>query len=132
MALLSAVCALAGCSDNGPAIGYVVGEVTLDGKPLENAMVLYSPITPGRPSLAVTNNEGRYELTFSGTRKGATVGDHTVTITTAQDANYDDFGNVTNAAVRERVPKEFNTDTQQRVSVEAGDNQIDFHIPSKK
>ncbi|EAQ79195.1 hypothetical protein [Blastopirellula marina] len=132
MVLLGAVCALGGCADNGPAIGYVAGEITLDGEPLENAMVLYSPITPGRPSMAVTNSDGKYALTFSGTRKGATVGDHTVSITTAQDANYDDFGNVTNAAVKERVPKNYNTDTQQRVSVTAGDNQIDFHISSEK
>ncbi|MFI4874663.1 MAG: carboxypeptidase regulatory-like domain-containing protein [Blastopirellula sp. JB062] len=128
--LLIALCVLTGCSDNGPAVGHVSGEITLDDKPLSGAMVLYSPVTPGRSSLAVTDQEGKYELTFSGTQQGAVVGEHTVKITTGQDASYDDRGAVVNAAVKERVPKEYNSETTQRVSVEAGANQIDFHIQS--
>src|SRR5262245_51132847 len=43
------VLALAGCGPGGPEIAHVAGRVTMDGKPLSNAAVVFVPET-GRPA----------------------------------------------------------------------------------
>ncbi len=66
----------------------VSGRVTLNGKPLANAAVLFQPVAtegnnePGPGSSGVTDADGRYSLTLIGNRgKGAVIGKHKVRIT---------------------------------------------------
>lgn len=72
-----------GCSGgNEVDLAPVTGIVTLDGKPLPDAMVSFYPVNEGRSSHATTNGAGEYRLQYTGTKEGALVGKHTVKIET--------------------------------------------------
>jgi hypothetical protein len=78
--------ALVGCGDGGAKVIPVSGRVTLNGKPLANANVLFSPIgkpgevNAGDGSTGKTNADGEYTLTTSHGLAGAQVGTHRVRI----------------------------------------------------
>src|SRR5947209_5351430 len=87
IAVVAGTALLPGCGD-GPNTARVSGRVTLDGQPLANAKVMFSPIAPkdnpnpGPTSGAVTDAEGRYTLILADGKesKGAVVGKHKVLI----------------------------------------------------
>jgi hypothetical protein len=75
----------AGCG--GERVAPVSGRVTLDGRPLANALVTFQPlargkdVNPGPGSAGKTDADGRYTLQVVGrTAKGAMVGPHRVAI----------------------------------------------------
>jgi hypothetical protein len=117
----------AGCggASDAPETGGVSGHVTLDGKPLPGAMIVFQP-EGGRPSNGRTDDEGYYELTYSRSQSGAMVGKHTVRITTYVEA--DDEGN---GAVEEKVPAKYNAKSELTKDVAAGDQDIDFDLKSR-
>lgn len=98
-----------GCSSSGPEIAYVTGRVTMDGKPLPNATVVFIPEN-GRPAGAATDDEGNYVLNFSQGRQGAIPGLSTVRITTERDAGQDDEGQ-TIPGSPETIPRQYNIET---------------------
>ena len=70
---------LAGCGGAGkdmPKLGTVTGTVTLDGQPLKGAKVQFVP-NDSRPSGAITDDQGKYQLIFNENTNGAAVGKHT-------------------------------------------------------
>jgi hypothetical protein len=76
-----------GCGRGGPKVAHVSGRVTLDNKPLANAVVMFSPVpvpgneNPGPDSGGRTDADGRFTLMLTGTtREGAVVGKHKVRI----------------------------------------------------
>src|SRR5262245_53931987 len=77
------VFAIVGC---GPRVAPVSGKITLDDKPLVNAMIIFEPDgdpkNPGPSSQGKTDSKGEYalQLTTQST-KGAIVGKHRVRIT---------------------------------------------------
>src|SRR5687767_15247267 len=75
---------LVGCGPSGPEIASVSGRVTMDGKPLANATVVFIPEN-GRPAGATTDADGRYELNFNEYREGAIPGKNMVRISTQRD-----------------------------------------------
>jgi hypothetical protein len=114
--MLPSVLWLAGCSSSGPEIAYVEGRVTMDGKPLSDATVVFVPEN-GRPSGATTDEDGRYVLNFAQGRKGAIPGNSSVRIMTMRDADQDEEGNSIPAR-KETVPARYNTDTTLTFDVE--------------
>lgn len=56
-----------------PPMGYVTGTIRLDGKPLSGVMVAFYP-EKGRPSTAVAEVDGSYELRYTRNVTGAKVG----------------------------------------------------------
>lgn len=73
--------AAAGCGRSLPATGEVRGRVTLDGRPLDGAAVLFVPEAGGAPGRGATGADGSFALsTFAG-GDGALVGRHRVAIT---------------------------------------------------
>lgn len=83
-------CALGSVGCNGEVVP-VSGRVTLDGKPLHNAVVTFQPMGSGKStettttgSVGRTDSEGRFVLRLvSPERYGAAAGDHFVTISTS-------------------------------------------------
>lgn len=73
------VVCVCGCSD-GPRMAPVSGAISVDGKPLVEAGVTFTPDMGGRPAWATTDKQGRYQLTTLRGGDGALVGDHVVTI----------------------------------------------------
>ena len=123
-ALASAVVCLlllAGCSrDDRPPLGMVSGTVTLDGKPLADARLIFEPIEGGRASTGSTDSEGKYELIYIRKDKGAKLGPHLVRISAATP----------DAAHAELLPACYNAQTTLRADVKPGPNQIDFTLTS--
>lgn len=82
---LCLVVVLAACSRRaGPAVEFVEGQVTLDGQPLADALVGFSPIArPGYSASGRTDARGLYRLTTSrggGPLRGAPAGEYVVTV----------------------------------------------------
>jgi hypothetical protein len=122
--LLCALCA-SGCNtpSDQPELAPVSGVVTLDGKPLANKTVIFTPPT-GRPSMGTTNEEGEYELRYTMTIEGAIIGTHDVTITTPRDEY--------NPGIRETIPRKFNSESTLTAVVEdKWENTIDFDLKSE-
>lgn len=122
-----------GCGDsNLPSIGRVHGKVTINGQPVQDAMVSFEPVEGGRSAWAMTDANGEYELKYSGNANGTRTGDNTVRLTSAVSATYDDNGRVVKPATKERFPPEYNTESTQLVTVESGNNEINFEVLSDK
>ena len=83
--VLAVAVGLAGCGAKGPVVHVVAGTVTVDGKPVEAAIVGFSPVVPGEGLAAsgVTGPDGAFRLTATrGGRAGAgtAVGEYVVTV----------------------------------------------------
>ena len=126
--LMMALMLQVGCGPSGPDIARVQGTVTMDGKPLPNAIIMFVPVG-GRPSVSETDANGKYVLEFSGGRKGAIPGINRVEINTGRLAYEKDGKNY--PAVKESVPVQYNRVTTLEFNVEAGkNNTADFALKS--
>ncbi len=119
---------LTGCGSGGPDLGRVEGTVTLDGKPLEGALVEFQPREEGVPSYGRTDASGQYQLQFGVDQPGAMVGTHTVRITTG---GMESTGEGPAVAVPERVPAKYNVQSTLTREVESGSNTIDFELSTR-
>ena len=120
---------VAGCGggDTGkgklPPLGKVTGTIKLDGKPLENAQVEFVPVNDN-VSIGMTDSSGSYTLDYNASNKGAVVGEHTVRVTTK-------LGGAIGKDTTEKVPAQYNTRSELKASVKAGDNKFDFDLKGK-
>lgn len=119
-----------GCRSREYSVAPVSGKVTLDGKPLVGAAVMFQPsaqgknINPGPGSYGITDAEGRYTLVLIGEEsKGAAVGKHKVRISDHDDTKQaaDDDSPVKRKKSDVKVPPKYN-------AVEA---LFEFEVPSK-
>jgi hypothetical protein len=116
---------MAGCG-SGSGLAPVKGKVTLDGQPLEGAVVHFQPTAPGgSPSSGVTDADGRYELMYTFNTPGAMPGEHVVSISTARP-DVDEQGYEIERP--ERVPANYNTRTTLKRTVEPGGSTINFKL----
>lgn len=120
-ALLLSLILLAGCGSRAD-LGSVQGRVTLDGQPLGDAFVVFTPTSKGTTSYGRTDSQGQYEMYFSDDEKGAWIGENLVRINTG------DVGTGGAAGPRERVPSVYNRQTTLKADVKAGSNTFDFDL----
>jgi hypothetical protein len=120
--------ALMGSGMELPDLGQVSGTVMLDGKPLAGARVTFNPVKREievsetreirvRPSTAITDENGYYELNYTQDIPGVAVGDHYVSISKRDGA-------------RELAPSEYGPYSRVKHSVAAGSQQIDIALQS--
>jgi hypothetical protein len=122
LAILLFLGLLSGCNrSTRPELGLVHGKVTLDGKPLANAIVCFTPDGRGRTSTAFTDSDGTYSLGYIRDVPGAAVGWHIVRITTGDIRSHKP----------ELAPQRYNTKSELRIEVVAGENTFDFPLASK-
>jgi hypothetical protein len=119
-ALLAGLLVSCGRSD----LASVHGLVTLDGQPLPNAFVVFSPTQTGTTSYGKTDADGRYRMMFKDNEPGAWKGENLVRISTG------DVGSGGKAGPRERVPVVYNQKTTLKLEVGPGDNVFDFELKS--
>jgi hypothetical protein len=119
---------LAGCSDN-LHVRPVEGTVRLDGQPLAGAEVIFRPEN-GRPSLGVTDAQGRYILRYSADQLGALVGKHKVSISTSGEAAETGAEDAPAAQKVEKLPARYNSQSTLEVTVDASGAEIDFDLSS--
>jgi hypothetical protein len=123
-AVLLASMLAAGCG--GGDYSSVKGKVTLDGQPLPDALVRFSPVNPGSPSYGRTDADGQYELIYTRDAKGAEVGEHVVSITTAKPGDPD--GDPPTEDVPEKLPAKYHAQSELKREVMPGRNVIDFDL----
>jgi hypothetical protein len=78
LAALALLPAAAGC---GPGLVTVTGRVTYKGEPVPSTLVTFQPDGGGRPSHAVTDDNGNFTLKYSRQEAGVSRGRHTVFLT---------------------------------------------------
>lgn len=112
-----------------PPLGTVSGLVTLDGKPLPRAMITFVPLQAGRPSTAVSDDNGHYVLTYDSSHAGAAVGKHRVSVSTAVAAEYDENQKlVPGTGIKESVPGRYHSPSTLELEVSAGENTLDLDL----
>lgn len=127
--LLCSLGLIFGCSANvqdQPELGEVTGTVTMDDKPLSQALVVFSPES-GRSSTAVTDDAGMYQLQYLHNVRGAVIGNHKVQITTY----FKDEDSPQALKYKEKIPSRYNSKSTLTAMVEAGSNKHDFALKSK-
>lgn len=110
-----------GCGDQNdlPELGEVRGRVTLDGAPLADVGVIFTPEN-GRASRARTDADGNYELNYLRDIRGAVLGVHKVSIVSVVE--------VPDQSV---VPSQYGKQSDLKREVQPGDNQFDFELKSE-
>ncbi len=117
--LLAAWLAIAsGCSSN-ENLSEVRGVITLDGRPLPDAMVVFSPTGTGTTSYGRTDSDGNYRMLFRDNEYGAWLGENIVRITTF------DLG-----GKKELVPVVYNAKSTLTAQVASGENVHNFELKS--
>jgi hypothetical protein len=113
---------MGGCfRSDWPRLASVHGRVTLDGKPVSGATVVYAPAAGGRQSSGVTNEQGEYVLKYIRENAGGAVGMNSVRISKQK----------THDPRSETLPLKYNRDTTLTAEVKPGTNEIDFPLASK-
>ncbi len=122
----------AGCSQgSGVELVPVEGVVTLDGKPVEGAEVLFRPES-GRPSSGRTDAEGKYALNYTREEKGAIPGQHQVLISTFREPDDSSSDTLKQVGSQETIPQKYNRKTTLSVDVIEDDVFVaDFELVSK-
>jgi hypothetical protein len=113
---------LTGCDNPAPA--RVSGTVQFEGKPLAGASVTFMPVDESRSSEGVTNTNGKYELRFSASTKGAVVGEHRVEIRTAPK----EVDRESKEKMIERLPEKYNNKTELKATLKSGTQTVDFDL----
>lgn len=127
--LLVCLCVVFGCSGKYE-LRPVSGTITLNGQPLEDATVTFTPIgggTDAPPSSGRTDSSGKYKLSLVvDETSGALVGKHKVVIA----KNFESSSDVATPA--ELAKAELPAHDLTYEVVKSGTNQADFNLESKK
>lgn len=107
---------LAGCGSSITTA--TTGTITLDGNPLPDAEVIFTPEGGGRPAVAETNAQGDFELIYTIGQLGAPPGKYVVRVRTAT-TTVNDAGK--EVIVPEKVPAKYNDQSQLVCEVIQGD-----------
>lgn len=120
-----------GCFDNGPRRQPVTGLVTMDGKPLQEGSILFTPLGDGSTA-GCSITDGKYELT---TENGPIAGRYSVAIKAWKQsgaAYVDEATGETESGLVSIIPKRYNDNTELAAEISAeGENKIDFELTSK-
>ena len=142
--MLMVVCMMtifqSGCGgpSDQPDLGQVTGIVTLDGKPLSGIAVVFQPDN-GRPARGMTDTEGKYELTYIRTTKGAKVGPNRVEIAPSEDGEAEESeasdeesksSPKQSASGKPKIPARYNVKSELKADVKLGNNTFDFKLES--
>ncbi|MEW4562717.1 carboxypeptidase-like regulatory domain-containing protein [Bremerella sp. JC770] len=124
---LLAMTLLLGC---GPSTTEATtGTVTLDGEPLPDAEIIFTPEEGGRPAVAETDSGGNFELIYTVGEKGAPPGKYVVRVQTS-NTTYDAEGQ--EIIIEEKVPPKYNRHSTLVCEVkESGENHFELELKSE-
>jgi hypothetical protein len=133
--IFMALAATGGCSRSPYELAPVNGKVTIDGKPLSQAKVMFAPvevgdsINPGKPAFGLLQGDGSFTLTTYEKNDGAVVGEHWVSI--VKLANKSNKATLVNHPAS-KEPQFDRLNLPKKVTVVADqDNQIDLTLTSQ-
>jgi hypothetical protein len=107
-----------------PDMAPVSGVVTLDGKPLGSALVVFLSAN-GRSAFGPTDAAGRYKIRYLADVWGAEIGANVVQIET-QTAG------PSSASYRDPIPTRYNSASELKVTVAPGSNTFNFDLTTNK
>ena len=138
MTLLSLSFSLAGCGGGGsdqPELGQVKGTITMDGSPLADVSVTFSPDS-GRPATGKTDVAGNYELIYIRNTPGCKLGHNKVMISnsTEEDEMEQEGDDAVQTAPSDEneIPAKYNDKTTLEADVQPGENSFNFDLKKKK
>ena len=119
-----------GCDRNPSGRLALGGDVRLDGVPLDNGSVQFMSMEPGVASTGAAITAGRFDIPAD---KGLPAGKYRVSISSPDEkAPPVPVPGTTFSAAPERIPREYNVDSQQTIEITAdGENDFGFDIKSK-
>jgi hypothetical protein len=122
---------LAGCSSNSDHTEtyQISGTVTLDGKPLPDATIVFLPDN-GRSSAGKTSASGEYTLFYSEGVKGAIPGRHRVQIS-ASEVVPGKLNSEGGEIRKEILPAEYHSKSTLVYEVNANRDDVNFDLKSK-
>jgi hypothetical protein len=127
---LAAAAWVAGCSSGSP-FGDVRGEVTLDGKPLDEGVVRFVPVAGKTPTASALIANGAFS-------ERVPIGSHRVEISSPKlpkgisSSKQMKRGTVDEgAALEELIPERYNARSELKAEVSAGTNKVHFDLKSK-
>ena len=131
---IAAIVSCAGCADPDDPYGRLAlsGTITFEGQPLDEGLIDFLPAESGRGAGArAMIRDGRYTIP---SHQGVTPGTYRVVITSAEPIMSQPTDGTPAKALplpgKERIPPEFNTESQHTIEATAGDeNSFDFTIP---
>ena len=112
----------AGCGKTGAELAPVTGRITLDGKALGSADILFQPDGSKPPSAGRTDADGRYELAYKRGVMGGVVGSNTVRITISPDV----------ASNPPNIPARYNSESELTKEVKSGQNEFNFDLTTNE
>jgi hypothetical protein len=123
---LAAVLLPMGCS--GPPYGDVRGEVTLDGQPVREGVVQFTPIDGSTPTAEALITEGKFSVKVPVTK-------HRVSISAPKLPPASSSPNSkpidSTWAAEQLIPARYNSRSELTAEVAKGVNDIPFHLTSK-
>jgi hypothetical protein len=126
LALITAAAVLPGC---GPSTATVSGDVTIDGKPLDNGVISYTPADGAGVPVTGDVVNGKYRLQ---TTPGAKWVQISAPVVVGQRKEY----NGPNAPLvdirEERLPERYNAKTELKTELKAGGNVKDWSVEGKQ
>ncbi len=142
IALLSVLCV--GCSRqqadySSVDLVDVSGTITLDGEPVENAVVLLEDVNTGLQSPGLTDSSGHYRLKFDSDKYGVIPGEKKVVVSTTMKVlglNSDEEGGESSdegeqqAKPVELIPEAYRSETRLRVTIDDSTKKLDFNLAS--
>ena len=96
LALITTIAVLSGCGPSNPPTAKVTGTVTLDGNPVEGAVITFMPDDgENKPAIATSLADGNYSLTTFKTGDGAMLGSYKIKVFkyTLPDGGMSPYGN---------------------------------------
>lgn len=125
-----------GGSSDGPELVEVYGTVTMDGAPLPDATVQFTPEGGGdaegvRLVAGRTDSSGDYTLEYSASRSGALPGKYKVSITTFREMEVGEDG-LDIPGAPEKVPDVYNVNTTLTADVSPDKAEQNFDLDSSK
>jgi len=138
---LSVLLCTAGCGSNRPKLVPVKGTVTVDGKPIEGALVTFLPQFAGQPAIGTTIADGTFTLTTHPHGQGAMPGKHIITVSKVEVTGFladkDGLsGGVAPEGVQQRwiVPKPYSDQKTSKLSAEVtgGMDPVTLALDSKR
>ena len=95
LAVFAVLFAVAGCGESNPSTAQVSGKVTLDGEPVEGALVLFIPDDPAnKAATASSQSDGSYTLTTFEAGDGAMPGSYKIKVSKKglEDGGHNPYG----------------------------------------
>ena len=128
------IAAVTGCGDGRFPTAPVSGSVTLDGKPLTNGTVIFTP-KQGWPAQGTLDSEGRFTLTTYNAGDGAILGPNQVVViaVTEEDPN-EHFERPPSRPVQSLIPERYGNQSTSGLSHEVkadGPNEVQLELVSK-